>query len=314
MDIARAAVGQAKLDYYGASYGTLLGLVYAQMWPHNVGRMVLDSVYSPTAPDDLATQALGFETTFQDMVQTCVDRGNCPMGSSRAAIMAKFDKLLDQLNSAPLPTGPGSPPLDANQLVNGLVQSLYQEAQWPSIEASLAALFDGKSAAAPNGTQAGQAAGMASGAGKSDEVSGSFQAIDCLTMPQDQRTVAAAQQGGQEARTVAPHFGSYVEQEWLNCVKWPVPSPANAGRAVSANGSPTILLVNNTYDPATPVTWARDVHGQLANSVLVTNVGGGHVFYPMGSCTHKVVDDFLVAGSKPAPGTACHNRNPGVAP
>ncbi len=314
MDIARAALGQAKLDYYGASYGTLLGLVYAQMSPRHVGRMVLDSVYSPTAPDDLATQALGFETTFDDMVQTCVARGNCPMGPSRAVIMARFDKLIDQLNAAPVQTGAGEPPLDGDQLVNELAQSLYQEEQWPSVEDGLAALFRSEPAAASKGTRAGRPAAAASGAGTTDQESGSFQAIGCLTMPQDQRTVTAAQQGAQEALAVAPHFGSYVAQEWLNCAKWPVPSPANAGRAISADGTPAILLVNNTYDPATPVTWARSVHGQLANSVLVTNIGGGHVFYPMGSCTHKVVDDFLVSGTKPAPGTACRNRNPAVAP
>lgn len=50
--------------------------------------------------------------------------------------------------------------------------------------------------------------------------------------------------------------------------------------------------------------------GQLANSVLVTNQGGGHGFYGMGSCTHRVVDDFLITGKKPAPGTACNDRNP----
>jgi hypothetical protein len=126
--------------------------------------------------------------------------------------------------------------------------------------------------------------------------------------------VAAALRAGQEAQTVAPHFGPTVAEQWLECAKWPVPSPATAGRAISAAGSPTILLVNNSYDPATPLSWATAVHGQLADSVLVTNTAGGHGFYPMGACTHNVVDTFLISGSKPAAGTACHDQNPVLAP
>jgi hypothetical protein len=86
-----------------------------------------------------------------------------------------------------------------------------------------------------------------------------------------------------------------------------VRSLPGAGQAIRAPGTPTILLVSNTYDPATPVAWARGVHGQLANSALVTNVGGGHIFYRMGACTHNVVDSFLLSGDAPAAGTTCHD-------
>jgi hypothetical protein len=139
---------------------------------------------------------------------------------------------------------------------------------------------------------------------------GSYFAIQCLTMSQDQRTVPAAQRAAQEALQAAPHFGASAQQLWLTCAKWPVKSPAYADRAIRAPGTPTILLVANTYDPATPVAWARAVDGQLANSVLVTNQGGGHGFYGMGSCTRNVVDSFLITGNKPAPGTTCSDRNP----
>jgi pimeloyl-ACP methyl ester carboxylesterase len=315
MDIARAALGASRLDYYGASYGTLLGQVYAQMFPHDVGRMVLDSIDDPTGAADPTTQALGFETTFRVLVQGCINRGSCPLGSSQNAVQDRFDSLLSRLRSSPLPTGPGSPPLTADVLINYVQQNLYSEKQWPSIEATLGALFRGVPTGAPNGAQpGGQALRSLAGSAGNGEVSGSFPAIECLTVPSDQRTVAAARRAGQEAQAVAPHFYLAVENQWLQCAKWPVPSPSGAGRTINAPGTPTILLVGNTFDPATPVAWARAVHGQLANSVLVTNTAGGHGFYPMGSCTHKVVDDFLISGRKPAPGTACHDRNPALAP
>jgi pimeloyl-ACP methyl ester carboxylesterase len=36
LDLMREAVGDEKLHYYGVSYGTLLGSMYANMYPENV--------------------------------------------------------------------------------------------------------------------------------------------------------------------------------------------------------------------------------------------------------------------------------------
>jgi pimeloyl-ACP methyl ester carboxylesterase len=307
LDIARAALGDARLDYYGVSYGTLLGQYYAQMFPHQVGRMVLDSVDSPASSTDPPDQARAFETTLQVLAQTCVDRGHCPMGSSRQQILARFDQLLARLQSKPMPAIRGSTPLNAGDLLSALQDTLSNEQDWPAAEAELAALFVGKQLAAPAGP-AGQATQKALGSSQGDEQDGSFQAIYCPTVPQDQRTVAAAEAAGREAQQVAPHFAAGTEQVWLSCAEWPVRSPAMAGQAIRAPGTPTILLVNNTYDPRTPVGDARVVQADLANSVLVTNEGAGHGFYQMGPCTHKVVDDYLLTGVKPKPGPTCHDR------
>ncbi|MEV4245639.1 alpha/beta fold hydrolase [Streptosporangium canum] len=43
MDAIRAALGERELTYYGNSYGTLMGQRYAQMFPHRVRAMMLDS-------------------------------------------------------------------------------------------------------------------------------------------------------------------------------------------------------------------------------------------------------------------------------
>lgn len=53
MDVLRSVLGQQKLTYVGLSYGTCLGYVYAQNFPKNVGRFILDGVLNPyesTAP------------------------------------------------------------------------------------------------------------------------------------------------------------------------------------------------------------------------------------------------------------------------
>ena len=52
MDQIRAALGEAKLDYYGISYGTYLGDVYANLFPSHVGHFVLDGNVAPVQWND----------------------------------------------------------------------------------------------------------------------------------------------------------------------------------------------------------------------------------------------------------------------
>ena len=66
MDILRAALGERQLDYLGASYGTFLGATYADLFPDNVRRMVLDGAIDPTLTNEQLNlgQAGGFETAL----------------------------------------------------------------------------------------------------------------------------------------------------------------------------------------------------------------------------------------------------------
>ncbi|WP_037834943.1 alpha/beta fold hydrolase, partial [Streptomyces sp. NRRL S-481] len=48
LDAIRQALGAGRLNYFGYSYGTYLGAVYARLFPERVRRLVLDSVVDPT--------------------------------------------------------------------------------------------------------------------------------------------------------------------------------------------------------------------------------------------------------------------------
>ena len=63
MERLREALGDTGLIYMGQSYGSLLGLTYASMFPSHVRAMVLDSVIDPAISYDQFTQeqADGFE-------------------------------------------------------------------------------------------------------------------------------------------------------------------------------------------------------------------------------------------------------------
>ena len=92
MDVLRSVLGESKLDYVGLSYGTRLGYVYAQNFPQNVNRFVLDGALNPfnsTAPTEAdktpnltdeqlrklnahyLSQGREFQATFEKFAQWC---------------------------------------------------------------------------------------------------------------------------------------------------------------------------------------------------------------------------------------------------
>lgn len=78
LDRIRQALGDEKLNYFGVSYGTELGGVYAHLFPKNVGRAVFDAVVDPTknSEEGAMGQAKGFQLALDNFAQDCVDRGD----------------------------------------------------------------------------------------------------------------------------------------------------------------------------------------------------------------------------------------------
>lgn len=80
MDVLRAVLGDEKLTYVGASYGTFLGATYAGLFPDRTGRLVLDGAMDPSLPARRLNleQTEGFETAFQSFAKDCVKQPDCP--------------------------------------------------------------------------------------------------------------------------------------------------------------------------------------------------------------------------------------------
>jgi hypothetical protein len=74
---------------------------------------------------------------------------------------------------------------------------------------------------------------------------------------------------------------------------------------VAAPGSPPILVVGTTDDPATPYAWAVSVAHELSHGVLLTRDGSDHVAYFYSACVRDDVQAYLVSGATPAPGATC---------
>jgi pimeloyl-ACP methyl ester carboxylesterase len=304
MDRLRAALGKARLDYLGFSYGTYLGSVYAELFPGRVGRFVLDGAIDPALPAAtfLAEQAAGFEGDLRDFEQWCSSRPSCA-GSFTAGVPAGVDRLLARLESgATLPVAASlAPPtrLDYGLALTGILAGLYSTSSWPYLGQALAA------AVAGSGSDllglADSYAGISPGGSASNALAANV-AINCV----DRRwpsSVPAIERLVPRLARVAPVFGPSEAWGSLACGFWPV--PPGRGGAVHLPRPLAILVVGSTGDPATPYAWARALVSQLEGSRLLTRVGDGHTAYFASTCIATFVDRYLVTGRLPPPGTVC---------
>ena len=306
MDVLRAALGESKLNYLGASYGTFLGATYAGLFPGQMGRFVLDG---PVPPDltaqDLATgQAKGFEIATQAYVDDCVKQSDCPVGQSRD----RGDGLDPRL-----PQGPGLPAAARHQRPDGhpAHRELGVDRDPPGDVQRLAVVPAHRR---PQGRQvrrrqrlmrlADSYARRTPGGQYQSNIMEAIYAVNCLDKP-DTADPAQIEAFAQKLSQEAPTWGRYLAWSDVPCGVWKVPATGKS-EPIAAQGSPPIVIVGTTRDPATPYEWATRLRQQLAHGVLVTRDGDGHTGYPRSSpCVDKAVDGWLIDGTVPQDGVKC---------
>ena len=72
LDLLRGLVGDSKINYFGSSYGTRIGALYAEMFPQRVGRMVLDGAVDINSKSKI-DQVDGFERALHHFAAWCAD-------------------------------------------------------------------------------------------------------------------------------------------------------------------------------------------------------------------------------------------------
>ena len=143
LDVLRGLVGDKKLNYFGFSYGTSLGGMYANLFPKKTGRLVLDGALDPQFGGARMgyEQTIGFEKAFERYAEYCVKGGNCPLGSSVDAAKKKMRALFDQAFKKPFPTADPKRPLNRNMLKYGVMLAMYSTAYRPYLDTGLSQLI-----------------------------------------------------------------------------------------------------------------------------------------------------------------------------
>jgi pimeloyl-ACP methyl ester carboxylesterase len=304
MDIIRELVGDEKLNFLGASYGTYLGGMYAELFPDKVGRLVLDGAVDPSLSGEEQSfdQAVGLDTALKRFVEDCPKHDDCPLTQRGAAGVKEIRDFLDLLDSKPVKTEDPERILTQAMGVYAVAGFLYSDEWWSYMRQSLATAFEGDGTdllvivdlfneRKDDGTFATNA-------------TEAIYAINCFDEPSN----ATEEQVREFAKTWikdAPVFGDYLAWGNLACSIWPVKDPNPINKFV-AQGAAPIVVVGTKYDPATPYKWAIGLSSQLSSSVLLTYEGDGHTAYMRGSeCIDKEIENYLVDGTIPEKNIVC---------
>ena len=295
IDILRAALGDEKLNWLGKSYGTFLGATYADLFPQNVGRMLLDGAIDPTLTNlQLGEgQARGFEDALSRFVADCLNQDDCPLAGSVENGVATVKKILDDLDQNPATLDDGRQFTQAMGVL-GVVGGLYDVTYgWSSLRPMLAFALGGDFNALARSVDLYTSRNE--DGSYSDNSNDAIMAINCIDRP-DRGTPEEAMTLAKEWSEFAPVFGGYLAWGNIACTYWPI-AASGLPKTITAQGANPILVVGTTHDPATPYVWAQALANQLASGALLTLDGDGHTAYMQGSkCIDEVVDKYFLTG------------------
>jgi len=303
LDAIRMAAGDARLTYLGFGYGTLLGEIYAHLFPTHVRAMVLDGVFDPgdSATDMWLQRAAGFEAALQSFLANCRASATCAFGDGGDP-GARLTALMNRVDQNPMLVGSrmlgrrlavagvlvGLDPRNRNQLDSALTDAANGDGK------SLLALADANYGRQPDGSYS-----------FNPDASTATTCID-QPVPSD---ITVYDRLGPAMTAASPIFGPAFQYVPLGCAYWPVKSKS-AVAPVTVAGAPPILIVGATHDPWWPYSWATSVNRALASSVLLTREGYGPLSYFRSGCIKLAVDSYVLRSTLPAGGTVCPSDYP----
>ncbi|MET9496535.1 alpha/beta hydrolase [Streptomyces sp. NPDC006552] len=292
MDAIRAALGAKQLNYFGYSYGTYLGAVYAKYFPERVRRFVLDSVVDPEGvwyPDNLAQDEAFNARHTAFLAWVARHDATYKLGKDPAKVGAAWSAMRAALAKKPAGKKVGAAELEDTFLPGG-----YFNGYWPYLADAFAAYVKAKDPdplveaydnfAAPDAT--------------TDNNYSVYSAVQCRDAPWPRDWNQWREDNG---RTHEKAPFSTWNNAWYNapCAFWPVRPLGPVD--VSNDSVPPVLLFQATRDGATPYQGGVTVHRMLRGSSLVVEDGGGNhgVTLSGNACLDKHLATYLASGTVP---------------
>ncbi|MFI7100980.1 alpha/beta hydrolase [Streptomyces sp. NPDC050161] len=262
LDMLRAGLGERKLTFMGASYGTYFGAVYATLFPGHVRRMIFDSIVDPDPRQiwyrNNLDQNVSFEGRWNDWRRWVAKHHDVyRLGTSAQAVQRAYDTVLQQVRKHPAGGKVGPAQLQASFLNVG-----YNDAYWPLRAKALAEYVRGNPK--PLTTQAAAHREDAADAENSNAV---YTAVECndAAWPRDLRTW---DRDNTDVARVAP-FATW-DNAWMNlpCAFWPRPADSAADGLTAAVGKAA-----DGPSKGTPAPGGDDI-AEAARQVAATEADG----------------------------------------
>ncbi|MFE2870743.1 alpha/beta fold hydrolase [Embleya sp. NPDC059259] len=306
LDLLRQALGERRLSFYGRSFGSFVGTVYADRYPRRVRAMVLDGAYDPVryASRPYAydrPQYLALDAAMGRFLDWCTsDPAGCGFGAGDAR--GAFARLIDELDAHPVAT-PSGALANGYTLVYRLMFNINEgKAIWPAFGAALrqAELRDGTAFVL-----------RPPSAASFDFLTANV-AVECVdrVYPRDpaelERNVRA---NVRDAPLLGPAIGfgppTYDHNHAPACVQWSGERVSRHQGSYRARGSAPILVLGTTGDPDTPYRDAVALAERLDNGRLLTFRAEGHTAFGRSACAKAAATAYLSELRLPPRGSVC---------
>ncbi|ANB13977.1 hypothetical protein AWJ20_4930 [Sugiyamaella lignohabitans] len=302
------ALGDEKLNYWGFSYGSILGNTFAQMYPESVGRMIVDGVMD--AEDYYAgTWFSNLENTdnvTRTFYEACSASTNCPIEGSPDEIEHLFGDLITKLKFEPATVfdiESGSVGLVTySGFLSSFFATLYSPVVWNRFANVTLDLLNGNAlpfyqmylAPGPDADSLADSAGYATLCGDASNAT----YPKTVTSPEALKNLVATLRKSSK----------WWSDNWLiasGCFGYKqTPVMLWDGPFQKVNAS--MLLIGNTYDPVTPISAARKMATFYTDSAVIHQSGVGHCSLAQkSSCTAELVRNWFNNGVLPPPNTVC---------
>ncbi|KAI9736506.1 MAG: hypothetical protein M1818_006016 [Claussenomyces sp. TS43310] len=297
-----------RVSYWGFSYGTNLGAIFTALFPNKLHRIILDGIRSPLDAREIYawgyTSLASQNDIFEGYFEICekVGPSRCPLAGLEKSAKTTVMDLLDSLYERPLP-------VSAPQ-VTGLVTffdykeffygTLYQPRSWLLFSEITRDLLKGNGTSFLLATDPGPAGFGSMEAGT---------AVLCTDAdPATHYSLESWSDYVFNMTELSFIGGDSRSLVTLPCRHWySIPSERWSGSFEDVHLETPVLMIANTYDPATPIASAKRLLENMGdNAVLLEQHSYGHCSVSsLSTCTYQVVLDYLLRGHLPHPGTVC---------
>jgi hypothetical protein len=207
---------------------------------------------------------------------------------------------MEQIEVQPL-TGDSSTDVGQGLAWLGVASALYNEASWPSLADALVAAQSGD-----GGPLLDLSSFITGRVGPNQYTNELEQRVAILCVDSEELSLEDKLQLQSELAVEAPRYGKPgIGPSGDPCDFWPVESQ-RVPKPVTAPGSPPIVVVGTTGDPATPYQQAVALADQLSAGILVTYEGERHTAYGgVSACIDDPINIYLIDLVPPPDGLTC---------
>ena len=315
LDLLRQDVGDKKLNYMGFSYGTVIGAIYANLFPASVRAMVLDGTvdFKGNATGDAAGQAQklpvdvrnGVDVAAQGVLtrflSLCAKAGSAKCAFAAGGNLAgKWRTLLARAKASAIQYAGGTYfyPTVAAVTYYDLDKPI---AEWPTLGTLLQGLYTASAAkdGAEHAAQAQQATYAV------NNVNEGFYISQCADVEVPTKASVYASVAATEDAKV-PGFGRLTAYDMTPCATWPA-LHTDAYDGPWNKSKTTILVINSRYDSATPYAGAVAAVRELGDARLLTVNGDGHTseYSEPSACRDTAKQAYLISLTLPPKGATC---------